>query len=140
MPVYVLDTALRDDLRPGLSIHMNPDVLAERGATFSCPPHRRVLGNHYFACIEVLGTRAIFVVLYSDSQCSIEDSEREGDWGYASSTYHPDQVWNVPISEIAIAAALGKDNSSAGNRRYISASALGRIQRDCNKGITALAA
>lgn len=118
-----------EELSRGLVLHLNPDVLSSSGATFSCPSANRVMGGHFFLCVEDPdeGGLTKWVPLFTadnEGRIAIDTADSVGHAKVTEGTFHfhPGQVWAASGDQIRAAAAAGGDLSRTGSRNRLSES------------------
>lgn len=111
------------EIAPGLVLHLDPDELERRGATYTCPRDLRVQGGHFFLCLEDDGSTGRWLPLYSSTGPGrfLLTGKRLGHpkWTSGAAYFHPGQVWTADHAAVAGAAAAGNDRSSPGTRNTL---------------------
>ena len=114
------------EVRPGLVVHLNTEVLRERGgcttnaAVFN-GNDRAVHGPHYFLVLRVDGDHCTAAPLFSDWALGsdlLEESLKTGlpdKWTGQPSYTSRWQQWKIPLESVE--AASGDEESAARNRR-----------------------
>jgi hypothetical protein len=117
---------LAAEIRVGLVLHFDPEVLIQNGSTFSCGATERVTGAHFFACVarDARSKTGTWVPCFGETgtdRVQIPPQEKSGHpkWTAASTYYHPAQAWTVPDAAVEPAARAGKDASRQGARNLI---------------------
>lgn len=121
-----------EEITPGLALFLDPDVLEQEGASYTCPPRNRVCGNHYFLVVQVVEHRdaAMMVPLYSSGshRCRIklDNSAMTGSSYWTGGTWHWDtrQVWLAPTKTIPLSAQIAEDRSTPTKRNRLHPAAL----------------
>ena len=121
----------RYEITPGLALFLDPDVMEQEGATYTCPPKNRVRGKHYFLVAQVVEWResAMLLPLYSNGgkfRSRLRNAAMSGSNYWVSGTWHWDvrQVWLAPLKSIPLAALIAGDKSRPVKRNRLAASAL----------------
>lgn len=119
-----------EELSRGLVLHLNPNVLSSSGATLSCPSANRVVGGHFFLCVEDPDESGLtkWVPLFTaenDGRIAIDTADSVGHAKVTEGAFHfhPGQVWTASGDQIRAAAAAGGDLSRAARRSTWSADA-----------------
>jgi len=123
---------VESDIAPRVVKHLDPDVLEQHGAKYTCPQKRRVTRAGCFICLsEADGTGRWLPVFGStgSGRISLRPSDRTGDakWRLRDAYWHPGQVWNAPHTAVLAAAKAGHDD---GVRRGVTLDALRAIEGD----------
>ena len=117
------------ELRFGHVVHLDPDILRERGdCTTNAqkePVDRAVKEPHYFLVLKVEEDSCTAAPLYSKpggDKDHLDEALKTGlanNWIGVPSYTHRRQQWRIPLA--AIEAASGEDNSDSANRRRYAA-------------------
>ncbi len=118
------DADLLNDIVVGLVLHLDPERLADEGATCTDPPGVRVEGQHFFICISVDGQNSRWVPLFTDpntGRVALSKDDRVGHpkWIRGTFHYHSAQIWSATAQAVANAAARAHDKSRRGTRNLI---------------------
>lgn len=114
-----------EEIVRGLVLHLNPDVLEAEGGTYTCIPSRRVLGGHFFLCLETASDgHGRWLPLYEGDgvgRIKVSSDARVGHpkWTNSPCYYHPAQVWTASHAAVSKAALAGLDQSVVGSRNYV---------------------
>jgi hypothetical protein len=128
------------EIKAGLVLHLDPDVLEVKGGTFTCKPVSRVQDGHFFVCLSTSdGEATTWLPLFSNPGDGREALALTGRTGYPKWTrgtfyWHHDQVWAAPHEAVIAAAKAGGDMSRAGARNFLRT--LPSIQSDSNSETT----
>ena len=117
------------DLKAGLVLHLDPDVLESSGGTYGCAAEQRVQGHHFFLCIEASGQTGRWLPVYSGpgiDRTKLPTRGRSGHpkWLNANAYYHVAQVWSAPCQAVIAAAIAGGDQSTKQKRNTLNTSLL----------------
>ncbi len=117
------------EIRPGIVLHLDPETLLAQGAIYSCDDDRRVIGCHFFLCIEVTGECGRWLPLYSRDgfgRVRLSQLGRSGHskWVTSECHFHEDQVWRATHQAVVAAARVGHDFSEPGRRNRIAVESL----------------
>ena len=121
------------EVRPGLVLWLDPEVLAQGGGHSAAPPERWVRGLHHFLVVDGTKFAATLLPLYSSGahlcRHRLDNQAMSGSPHWTLGTWHWDarQVWRAPVS--AILAAASHDLSTPGRRNRLGAHALPAIWR-----------
>lgn len=125
---------LSEEIALGLVLHLDPDALEAEGGTFTGPVSARVLGPHFFLCVDVdqEARSGSWVPLFSEQgagRAAIDKASAYGHpkWTSGESYYHPDQVWSATHASVVVAA--GRDLSRPGARNGIGDGAVPEVGR-----------
>jgi hypothetical protein len=121
------------EVEAGLVLHLDPDVLEQRGGTYTCGSDLRVQEGHFFVCLSVSGGAGVWLPLYSKSGVGRQPLAATGRSGHAKWTkgtffWHTDQVWTAPHDAVVAAAKAGGDMSRSGSRNLLAPQALPRLK------------
>lgn len=113
-----------EEIKPGLVLHLSPDIMLEGGATHTVPEEFRVRGNHFFICRSVAGNDGRWIPCYSDDgpgRLEIPASARVGHpkWAANDCYFHPAQIWVASHGAIEAAAKAARDMSTTHRRNRI---------------------
>jgi hypothetical protein len=123
---------LKDEISPGLVLHLDPDVLEKLGGTFTCEPALRVQGGHFFVCLAANATSSHWLPLYSNPGVGRELLPSQGRTGHPKWTqgtyyWHEEQTWTASAAAIVDAAVAGGDRSRPGSRNRLDPGRLPKI-------------
>ncbi len=118
------DPDLATDICVGLVLHLDPDRLEAEGGTYTCAPHEKVLGQHFFVCLEAGPHVTRWFPLYTNAgpgriQLSHEGSSGHPKWVGGDHYYHSAQVWTASRQAVANAAARAHDKTRRGSRNMV---------------------
>ncbi len=120
------------EVQPGLVLHLDPDVLEEEGGRYTCSRDRRVRGPHFFLVTGRDEQEVVVLPLYTEDGVGRVELGRRGrtghfKWVRGKSSYHPEQIWAVPVDAVVLAADAGGDLSTSTMRNRL---AVGEIPPD----------
>ena len=129
------DSAVEDDISPGLVLHLDPAVLAQHGATPSHAAARVASGSHFFLCYAADTDRSWWTPLYTKKSTTRIELSRWGrtgheKWTSARLEYDPAQHWVATLDAINSAAIAGRDRSRAGARNRVAVDQLPTLPHD----------
>ena len=119
-----------DEVTAGLVLNLDPDVLARYGWTVSCSDDRRVIGRHFFLCLDVRGEVSDWVPMFSRDGAGRRKVAQTGRTGHPKwidgcCYYHTRQVWTAADRQAVIEAALaGRDLTNPDQRNRLALSGL----------------
>jgi len=121
------------EITSGLVLHLDPDVLEQRGGTYECPPSFRVQNGHFFLCLDATKTEGRWLPLYTKDGKGRVEISRIGRTGHEKWTggtffYHEDQVWTAPHGAVVASADAGTDLSRKGQRNLLTKTRIPAIQ------------
>jgi len=116
----------------GLSAHLDPDVLLDFSATFTCGADFRVRDVHRFVCIEVADDFSVWVPLYSHhgpGRQRLPKSGRTGCLAWRAGIYywHLAQRWIASHAGVIAAAEAANERTRPGNRDRLSAASVAKM-------------
>ncbi|MDD5556558.1 MAG: hypothetical protein PHN82_04815 [bacterium] len=123
-----------DEIKEGLVLFLDPEILIAKGATCSVPDNYRARKSRPFLCIDADSSSGTCIPLYSSDakgRGPIEEDSKEGDdiWIVSDSYYDTRQQWNAVAHETIIAAARG-DQSTTDLRNTVTPECLRDIKED----------
>lgn len=126
------DQDLLVDIVVGLVLHLDPNRLAQEGATCTDPPGVRVEGQHFFLCVEISSGSSKWIPLFTArnakrNQLAADGRQGHQKWVGGTFHYHPAQIWTATPTAIAIAAARAHDKSRRGVRNTIAVQYVPRV-------------
>ena len=108
------DPNLVADICVGMVLHLDPDRLEAEGGTYTCDAAAKVVGQHFFVCLEAGASVTRWLPLYTNpgpgrEQLSHAGSSGHPKWINGAHYYHPAQVWVASRQAVANAAARAHD-------------------------------
>jgi len=107
------------EIRPGLALFIDADVLVAAGASFTGQEHGRAHGPHYFVCIAAGDEASEWVATSSNPALGrILIRRKSGHPGWVSRPSYADlwQVWTATNDTVGRAAVAAGDASAPGGR------------------------
>ncbi|HDR9098760.1 TPA: hypothetical protein QDB15_005355 [Burkholderia vietnamiensis] len=129
---HLYDGEILNDIAVGLVLHLDPDVLEQKGGTYTCEPALRVQGQHFFVCISVDGNTSRWLPLYSnegDGRTLVEPNAKKGHakWQQSICYWHKDQIWEASGDAVYWAAGRAHDKSRKGTRNTLDVASVPNI-------------
>lgn len=124
-----------DELEAGLALRLDPEELHRQGGEGGEGARGRVLGLHWFLCIDMHEECGLWLPLFSRSLGWRPQIERRGrtgavEWTTGAWHYELRQVWHATRQAIVRAAFAGRDPSVPGRRARIHSQLVPRIWGD----------
>ena len=118
------DPNLVVDICVGMVLHLDPDRLEAEGGTYTCDAAAKVVGQHFFVCLEAGASVTRWLPLYTNpgpgrEQLSHAGSSGHPKWINGAHYYHPAQVWVASRQAVANAAARAHDKTRRGSRNMV---------------------
>jgi len=114
-----------DEIRPGLALHVDPDVMRHNGATITAVPECSASYKHrYFLCVASGPAKGWWTPLFSHyviCRGIIPPKGKIGHptWKGCDTFYHPQQLWLVSHEAIVAASIAGHDKSAPFQRNLV---------------------
>ena len=120
-----------DDVRRGLVLHLDPDILEREGAASNRHSQTRVRGLHWFVCLLVDRGDSIWTPLFSrpsSQRIEIPKAAKRGAFKWRSSTTYadPKQMWACSTAHILLAAETTDRSMEQCFQNVVDATALGK--------------
>lgn len=111
------------EIKKGIVLHLDPDVLESCGGVPTGRPECRVRGVHFFVCVRHLDGFGMWMPLFSEPGiCRVElpAAGRQGHfkWRTGTSHIHLKQAWSASDLAVVRAAHAGNELSRPGARNW----------------------